>query len=45
MNRVANRNPQKAFHYYKQAAELGSPYAQYCIGTRGEPKQFATAPD
>ena len=26
-------NPEKAFHYYKQAAELGSPYAQYCVGT------------
>jgi len=26
-------NPEKAFQYYKQAAELGSPYAQYCVGT------------
>src|SRR5437762_12904768 len=27
------QNPEKAFQYYKQAAELGSPYAQYCVGT------------
>ena len=26
-------NPEEAFQYYKQAAELGSPYAQYCVGT------------
>src|SRR6266480_469957 len=26
-------NPEKAFQYYKQAAELGSPYAQYCVAT------------
>jgi TPR repeat protein len=24
-------NPEKAFQYCKQAAELGSPYAQYCV--------------
>jgi TPR repeat protein len=24
-------NPEKAFQYYKEAAELGSPYAQYCV--------------
>lgn len=28
-----NPNPQKAFYWYKTAAELGSPYAQYCVGT------------
>jgi TPR repeat protein len=27
-------NPEKAFYYYKQAAELGSPFAQYCVATR-----------
>ena len=26
-------NPEKALRYYKQAAELGSPYARYCLAT------------